>query len=131
MVHLTCNVIDGQDAYKSLSGVVGALFERPDDSSSTLRSRPRVLYEAYFEHQMDFGQPSGYEGVHITDGPGTSALYTDAIEQARRIFNEMFPGEDFLPSAPNPEVRCSFVFGSMMPCTRAHSLICLCIVVCL
>ncbi|KAK8401361.1 hypothetical protein O3P69_002848 [Scylla paramamosain] len=41
--------------------------------------------------------------LYLCPGPNTDLDYDLAIEQARSIFGRMYPGEEFLPRAPDPE----------------------------
>lgn len=42
-------------------------------------------------------------GLHITCPPSSDIDYEDSISEAQQLFDRMFPGEDFLPRAPDPD----------------------------
>ncbi|XP_058065268.1 rab proteins geranylgeranyltransferase component A [Anopheles bellator] len=67
-----------------------------------------ILYEAYFniptcavcEQTTEGSLPAG---IHLTCGPFHELDYDHSIRQAKTIFLELYPDEEFLPRAPDPE----------------------------
>ncbi|XP_050090713.1 rab proteins geranylgeranyltransferase component A [Anopheles aquasalis] len=75
---------------------------KPENTTST------ILYEAYFNIPICdvCGADSGVSlptGIHLTCGPFHELDYDLSIQQAKRVFNDIYPGEEFLPRAPDPE----------------------------
>uniref|UniRef100_A0A2M4AFS0 Rab proteins geranylgeranyltransferase component A n=1 Tax=Anopheles triannulatus TaxID=58253 RepID=A0A2M4AFS0_9DIPT len=75
---------------------------KPENTTST------ILYEAYFNiPTCDVcGADGGVSlptGIHVTCGPFHELDYDLSIQQAKRVFNDIYPGEEFLPRAPDPE----------------------------
>lgn len=46
---------------------------------------------------------SSTDGVHYLCGPHFELDYDRSIEEARRLFGQLYADEDFLPRAPDPE----------------------------
>ncbi|XP_063869348.1 rab proteins geranylgeranyltransferase component A-like [Scylla paramamosain] len=99
-VHMTCQ---GTDAESDLRVVVERLLTTEADDTS---SKPRIVWSLYF-NQVDHSgcdlETSMPGNLYLCPGPNTDLDYDLAIEQARSIFGRMFPGEEFLPRAPDPE----------------------------
>lgn len=99
-VHMTCQ---GTDAESDLRVVVERLLTTEADGTS---SKPRIVWSLYF-NQVDHSgcdlETSMPGNLYLCPGPNTDLDYDLAIEQARSIFGRMFPGEEFLPRAPDPE----------------------------
>ncbi|KAK7085434.1 hypothetical protein SK128_008584 [Halocaridina rubra] len=97
-VHMTC---EGSDAEEDLRVVAERLFAVEETSVG-----PRVLWSLYF-NQLDLSNTDTMEGVpeniHLCSGPDASLDYDTAISQAHSLFTRMFPEEQFLPRAPDPE----------------------------
>merc|ERR1712123_421299 len=49
------------------------------------------------------GEKTKLENMWGASGPVAELDFDAAIEQAREIYKGMFPGEEFLPRAPDPE----------------------------
>lgn len=67
-----------------------------------------ILYEAYFNIPScltcaENANVSLPEGVHLVCGPYNELDYDQTIQQAKTMFREIYPDEDFLPRAPDPE----------------------------
>lgn len=99
-VHMTCQ---GTDAESDLRVVVERLLTTEADDTS---SKPRIVWSLYF-NQVDHSgcdlETSMPGNLYLCPGPNTDLDYDLAIEQARSIFGRMYPGEEFLPRAPDPE----------------------------
>uniref|UniRef100_A0A182QBG7 Rab proteins geranylgeranyltransferase component A n=1 Tax=Anopheles farauti TaxID=69004 RepID=A0A182QBG7_9DIPT len=67
-----------------------------------------ILYEAYFNipsclvcaENAHVSLPSG---IRTVCGPHHELDYDQSIQQAKTVFHEVYPDEDFLPRAPDPE----------------------------
>lgn len=99
-VHMTCR---GTDAESDLRVAVERLLTTEADDTS---GKPRIVWSLYF-NQVDHSgcdlQANTPSNLYLCPGPNTDLDYDLAIEQARSIFGRMFPGEEFLPRAPDPE----------------------------
>lgn len=76
--------------------------EAPENNVST------ILYELYFNIPKCVAcqqHPSGSlpEGIHLACGPLYELDYDESIVRARAIFKDIYPDEEFLPRAPDPE----------------------------
>lgn len=66
-----------------------------------------IVWQFYY-HQLTTTQKrlrydERITGLHITCPPSSDIDYEDSISEAQQLFHRMFPGEDFLPRAPDPE----------------------------
>ena len=95
MVHLTTPSA-GDDPAADLESVVDKITD------STV-----VLYKLFFTTQMSAEgrnvDPILDKNIIRTTFPTYNAGYSECIEEARKSFNLLFPEEEFLPAAPNPE----------------------------
>ncbi|XP_064112420.1 rab proteins geranylgeranyltransferase component A-like isoform X1 [Macrobrachium nipponense] len=98
-VHMTC---EGCDAEDDLKVVAQSLFAKDEESSS----KPKLLWSLYF-NQMDISnvdlKQDTPENIYFCSGPDALLDYDSAISQARTLFTRMFPEEEFLPRAPDPD----------------------------
>ena len=71
--------------------------------------KPRLLYILYFNVSLNSfhrdkathidGLP---QNVYLTSDPSAAVSFEGAIEEAQSIFEQICPGEDFLPTPPDP-----------------------------
>jgi len=61
-----------------------------------------IVYSLRFS-QIGSGEVDGLENMWVASGPVAELDFDAAIQQARQIYSGMFPGEEFLPRAPDPE----------------------------
>merc|ERR1719233_1942464 len=63
-----------------------------------------IIYSLRFS-QIGSGEVevSKLENIWVASGPVAELDFDAAIQQARQIYSGMFPGEEFLPRAPDPE----------------------------
>lgn len=108
VVHLT-RKCSSPDAKTDLMPAVELLCQSLEAELDYSCEKPKVLWSMFFSYQdksdvsledLRAGQPGG---VHVTGGPGCSVGYEHAVKQAKQIFEQICPGEEFLPPAPNPE----------------------------
>ncbi|XP_068220721.1 rab proteins geranylgeranyltransferase component A 2 [Palaemon carinicauda] len=98
-VHMTC---EGCDAEEDLKVVTQNLFAMDEENSD----KPKLLWSLYF-NQMDLSNVNLTEdipeNIYLCSGPDAFLDYDSAISQARTVFTRMFPEEEFLPRAPDPD----------------------------
>ncbi|XP_076629473.1 rab escort protein [Colletes latitarsis] len=76
-----------------------------DKEESTDNPKPQVLWSLYLnlpasDIKLNDSAPSN---LHLCSGPDLELDFDFAVNQARSIFKAMYPEEDFLPRAPDPE----------------------------
>ncbi|XP_071479847.1 rab proteins geranylgeranyltransferase component A 2-like [Diadema antillarum] len=119
LVHLTSRSSDpGVLASDSLKPVVDRFFQTAsngeglsskDGDEEDGDERPRILWSLFFTQQditeiPDEALREGLPGnAYVTAGAGASLGFEHAVKQARRIFDLICPGEEFLPAAPEPD----------------------------
>lgn len=84
---------------------------------------PKILFELFFsipviknQYQVNEGNESQFlslanyssdfqitEGIHMAGGPTFALDYDNSIEEARKMFQQLYPDGEFLPRAPEPE----------------------------
>jgi len=70
-------------------------------------SEDNLVYSLSF-NQTSVNQASSCPNIWPAPGPGPELDFDQAIADAKNIYNGMFPGEEFLPRAPDPE---EIIFG--------------------
>lgn len=70
-------------------------------------SKPTILFSSFFE------VPSSTKGVDVSEnqqgpiytccGPFGELDYDESIKQSKLLYEKMYPGDEFLPKAPEPE----------------------------
>ncbi|KAI5702784.1 hypothetical protein M8J75_004113 [Diaphorina citri] len=110
VVHMTCK--QEQTARQDLKSTVDKLlncskFDGVSKPAATGGdTRPQVLYALYFNvpdtsHcDLSSSVPSN---VHLCSGPDLDLDFDFAVNQAKEIFTKMYPGEEFLPRAPDAD----------------------------
>ncbi|XP_077983640.1 rab proteins geranylgeranyltransferase component A 2-like isoform X2 [Glandiceps talaboti] len=114
VVHMTCK--GSKTAKEDLKYAVDLLFEPAEEESpsdaeqsgGTETEKPKVLWCMYFTQSdtsecVDEAFTDLPENVLVTSGPGPSIGFEHAVVQAKKLFEKICPGEEFLPAAPNPE----------------------------
>lgn len=98
----------GSDAQKDLLGAVTALLQLPtsdpsgsDDGDKT--RKPSILYHQFFNQVIRVPSVTPPTNLFVTSDPGVQLDFSEEIEQAKKLFATICPGELFLPKAPNPE----------------------------
>uniref|UniRef100_A0A8C5VT79 Rab proteins geranylgeranyltransferase component A n=1 Tax=Microcebus murinus TaxID=30608 RepID=A0A8C5VT79_MICMU len=108
LVHLTCS--SSKTAREDLESVVKKLFtpyaEAEIDKEEL--TKPRVMWALYFNMRDSSGiSRSSYGGlpshVSVCSGPDGGLGSEHAVKQAKTLFREIFPSEEFCPPPPNPE----------------------------
>lgn len=96
-------------ARESLEAVVNSLTADPDASpeADEKNKKPNRLYSMYFgmhDETCAGGGDNELGGLLVSQQPPlTSVTFQSALAEARRMFDLICPGEEFLPMAPNPE----------------------------
>ncbi|KAL0273377.1 UNVERIFIED_CONTAM: hypothetical protein PYX00_006058 [Menopon gallinae] len=97
VVHMT--TVATRDAAADLSHVIDALFDR----ESTDSEKPKILWSVTWNATEDVSIESKLDNVKICSGPTTELDFNFSIDEARRLFKEICPDEEFLPRAPDPD----------------------------
>ncbi|KJE89040.1 hypothetical protein CAOG_08429 [Capsaspora owczarzaki ATCC 30864] len=105
VVHLTCQAFASQltNPRAAFGGIVAHYFDHNAPSSV----RPVVLWSAYFDVLTNApavaAQTDTPANVILCAPMASDSSIQNVAEEARAIFDRIFPGEPFLPAAPNPE----------------------------
>ncbi|KAK7097444.1 rab proteins geranylgeranyltransferase component A 2-like [Littorina saxatilis] len=109
VVHMTRRAVS--DISSDLEPAVSALFDAttPDAAESDKvkdTRKPRVLWSLHFQHR-DLSAVSRSEqlpsNVFVVTGPGVELDTDRCVEEAKTIFKEICPKEEFLPKPPHPD----------------------------
>uniref|UniRef100_A0A8D8CDX9 Rab proteins geranylgeranyltransferase component A n=1 Tax=Culex pipiens TaxID=7175 RepID=A0A8D8CDX9_CULPI len=81
----------------------GEIFESTQENTVST-----ILYQLYFTIptcvSCSHGRPSNLpRGLHLACGPLPELDYDESIARAQAIFKDIYPEEEFLPRAPDPE----------------------------
>lgn len=104
LVHLSISCRDG--AKKDFQQFVETFFREDIDNSGD-DTKPTILFSSYFEI------PSSTKGVdaaasqsgpiYTCSGPFVELDYDESIRQTKLLYEKMYPGDEFLPKAPEPD----------------------------
>lgn len=116
LLHVTAKSVSG-DPKADLEPYVSQILSKeylkpetpPEEEDEPLENTvSTILYELYFNipscitcEQSSLG--SLPKGVHLACGPLYELDYDESISRARTIFKDIYPDEEFLPRAPDPE----------------------------
>jgi len=124
LVYVWCESSRGEDhsrnAESDLKPTVDLLFRNEAKSSNSEDSaeQPRngcILWEFYYHQSGTFCQPSKLVdsntlrtsvekgGLFITNAPYDHIDYSSIIKEAEILFKRMYPDQEFLPRAPDPD----------------------------
>ena len=104
-VHMTCQ---GNDAEKDLEVAVKKLFSQCKFEDKDEGEKPSILWSLLF-NQVNYVPSAETENntlpsnLYFCSGPDAKLDYDDAITQARDLFKKIYPEEEFLPRAPDPD----------------------------
>ncbi|KAK3923718.1 Rab proteins geranylgeranyltransferase component A 2 [Frankliniella fusca] len=76
------------------------------DETATVRTKPQVFWSMYFnclETSKSSLSASVPENLHLCSGPDLELDFEFSVQQAEKIFKQMYPDLEFLPRAPDPE----------------------------
>lgn len=107
LVQLSATSDGSSTALEDLEGVVNMLTSTSDDVSNGTK-KPRVLCASYFTTMLPApvseDDKAAIDNVVVEESSGVADLcFQASVTEAQRIFNKICPGEEFLPSAPEPE----------------------------
>eukprot|EP00038_Savillea_parva_P021718 m.35858 g.35858 ORF g.35858 m.35858 type:complete len:665 (+) comp5336_c0_seq2:190-2184(+) len=97
----------GTSPRAQLEPLVQALTRQDDNEDEGDTTKPRLLYVLYFSMETErpiADHANTLGGLVVSHQPPLDALnFQDAVAEAKRMFDLICPGEEFLPTAPNPE----------------------------
>lgn len=105
VVHLTCTSVH-ETAEQDLEQAVKMLFDTSPPNAGGEETKPKALYIVYFNAEdttrasLNENCPSG---LILVSSPGPYLDYEHPVNEAREVFRRMYPDEEFLPRAPDPE----------------------------
>lgn len=123
LIHITCQSSESS-AKDDLNQYVEKLFKKyhwqePDEvvseessqaegtESSTVESKPQMLWSMYFNIPIclkcEYADETPIPGLHLSCGPYFELDYDKSIEDAKNLFSKIYPTEEFLPRAPDPD----------------------------
>ena len=70
---------------------------------TVMKSEPQILWTLDYKVKTETFCSNLSKNLFLTCGPHFELDYDVTIERAKKIFEEMFPEEPFLPRAPDPE----------------------------
>lgn len=103
MTHLSTTFCDG--AKQDLQLFVETFF-RADTCTDDDDTKPTILFSAFFEipsstKDADLSNQSG--PIYTCSGPFMELDYEESIRQTKNLYEKMYPNDEFLPKAPEPE----------------------------
>ncbi|XP_043913688.1 rab proteins geranylgeranyltransferase component A 1 [Protopterus annectens] len=111
LVHLTC--VSRRSAREDLAPVVSKLFVQDLKQENVTcgeeeEEKPHVLWALYFNMRDSSSVVKrAYAdlpvNVYPCSGPDSALDCDHTVSEAKSIFEQLFPGEEFCPPAPNPE----------------------------
>lgn len=89
----------------ALQPFVGQIFpeEKGEEGKAGENERPKILFELFFTIPITKSQYQVSSGIHSVGGPAFALDYDLYIEEAKEMFLKLYPEEEFLPRAPEPE----------------------------
>lgn len=94
-------------AKTDLSPFVNVLFKETRENED--ESIPLIIYSAYFNIPSSSESNSSSEGpIYSCCGPFYELDYDETIKQSQNLYETIYPNEEFLPRAPDPE---EIIFG--------------------
>lgn len=113
IVHLTCQSVAEtakEDLYPALDLLFNTVNNEDGESNSEYNCqnyrKPKILWCVFFNQvdtttvNLDIVNP---QGLLLTSTPGSHLDYEYAVKEAKELFQKMYPNEEFLPRAPDPE----------------------------
>ncbi|XP_076274633.1 rab escort protein [Rhynchophorus ferrugineus] len=109
LVHLTAKqTTTPQEDFKH---IIDNLFQFNDQSTEDIR-KPKILWSCYFSlpetNSSDLKGTNHPPNLFVADGPDLDLDYDLTIKKAKDIFKQIYPDDEFLPRAPDPE---EIIFG--------------------
>lgn len=103
VVHLTCPSVQ-ETAEQDLAPAVKMLFDTSPEGED--KSKPKALHILYFNVEDTTQAPLNENcppGLILVSSPGPYLDYEHPVNEAKEVFHRMYPNEEFLPRAPDPE----------------------------
>ena len=79
------------------------LFKTNFDPETEDDTKPTLLYSLYFNIPCGDTSSASDPQINYACGPSFEVDYDDTIRQSKLLFEKIYPNEDFLPRAPEPE----------------------------
>lgn len=99
LVHISCPAVS-ETSKQDLMLVVEKLFSTSQDSSG----KPKIIWALFYNISfLNANLSSNSPNLFVVDGPVFDMDYGKCINEARVVFEKMFPNEEFLPKAPDAE----------------------------
>jgi Rab proteins geranylgeranyltransferase component A len=103
LTHLSTTCLEG--AEKDFETFIETFFNSSVDSEDD--SKPTILFASFFEipssKRCENAAESQSGPVYTCCGPFTELDYDESIRQSTLLYEKMYPGDEFLPKAPEPE----------------------------
>lgn len=131
LIHVTAKSVSGEPKV-DLEPYVSQIFskeylkpETPTDAEEVPENTiSTILYELYFNIPSCIACQhfSGClpRGVHLACGPMYELDFDESISRARAIFKDIYPDEEFLPRAPDPE---EIIIGDEDPADQGQEVV--------
>ncbi|KAG5680571.1 hypothetical protein PVAND_010068 [Polypedilum vanderplanki] len=105
LIHLSTTCQNG--AKSDLQPFVETFLRHDHDAETEDDTKPTILFSTYFEIPSSI---KGHDYVSQQNGPIYSCSgafseldYDESIRQSRLLYSKMYPNDEFLPKAPEPE----------------------------
>lgn len=104
LTHLSITRRDG--AKKDLQSFVETFF-REDSGEGDDDTKPTILFSTFFEIPSSTKGADAFENqsgpIYVCSGPFMELDYDESIRQTKLLYEKMYPDDEFLPKAPEPE----------------------------
>lgn len=77
-----------------------------EDASLVDDAKPTIIYSSYFEIPSSKREATAEDEtgpIFTACGPFMELDYDESIRRSKLLYEKMYPGDDFLPKAPEPE----------------------------
>ncbi|CAH0560561.1 unnamed protein product [Brassicogethes aeneus] len=101
LVHISCNQINNPE--DDLKHCVKNLFTLNEDFKAF---KPLIFYSSYFSIPTNSDENVNlhdFNNLFICPGPDSELDFVTAVSKAKELFLKMYPDDEFLPRAPDPE----------------------------
>lgn len=107
LIHIICENVNG--AVNDLNEYTNKIlkkFQQSADNDEKPKS-PKILWSMTFNiptcKKCDHASETPITGLHLTCGPHFELDYDQSIGEASDLFKKIYPNDEFLPRAPDPE----------------------------
>ncbi|KAJ9172563.1 hypothetical protein P3X46_015787 [Hevea brasiliensis] len=103
VLYLSALSDDAHQGKKSLNAAMNALFTCPDsvnlesscaDQNENAELKPTLLWSALYIQELATGQ---FDSISFTPMPDGNLDYGDVLDSAMKLFQKMYPNEEFFP----------------------------------